>query len=39
MIGLSQQKMLDDIDYECNGRVQNKTNHGLAVATIDGRVY
>jgi CubicO group peptidase (beta-lactamase class C family) len=35
LFGFSQQKMLLDIDDECKRRIQNKINHGIAIATID----
>ena len=35
LFGFSQQKILLDIDDECKRRIQNKINHGIAIATID----
>lgn len=35
LFGLSQQTIPFEIDSECNRRVENNINHGIAIATID----
>lgn len=35
LIGLSQQNMLLDLEFETNRRIQNEINCGIAIATID----